>query len=52
MALDGWHLDPLGIHEERLFKQGQPTPLVQDGGVDSYDEPPVDTRSNESTLDS
>ncbi len=40
MDLDGWHPDPFGIHEERLFKDGKPTPLVKDAGVGSYDEPP------------
>ncbi len=41
MDLEGWHPDPVGTHEERFFKQGQPTPLVRDGGVGSYDEPPA-----------
>jgi hypothetical protein len=41
MDLDGWHPDPFRVHEERLFKQGQPTPLVRDGGVGSYDQPPT-----------
>ena len=41
MDLDGWHPDPFGTHEERLFKQGEPTPVVRDNGVGSYDEPPT-----------
>jgi hypothetical protein len=41
MDLDGWHPDPYGTHHERFFKQGEPTPLVRDGGVGSYDEPPA-----------
>jgi len=41
MDLEGWHPDPFGTHEERFFKQGQPTPLVRDSGVGSYDEPPA-----------
>lgn len=45
MDLDGWHPDPFGIHEERLFKDGEPTPLVKDGGVGSYDEPPDSSKS-------
>jgi hypothetical protein len=45
MNLDGWHPDPFGTHEERLFKQGEPTPLVRDGGVGSYDDPPASLTS-------
>jgi len=37
---DGWYRDPFAVHEERLFKQGMVTPVVRDGGVGSYDEPP------------
>ncbi len=37
MDLDGWRPDPYGIHEERLFAQGEPTPLVRDKGVGSVD---------------
>jgi hypothetical protein len=33
---DGWHPDPFGLHQERLFKGGEPTPLVKDDGVGSY----------------
>jgi hypothetical protein len=40
MDQDGWHPDPFEVHEERLFKNGEPTPLVKDSGVGSYDEPP------------
>ena len=40
MDLEGWYPDPFGIHEERLFKDGEPTPLVRDNGVGSYDQPP------------
>ncbi len=39
-GLDGWHPDPFGAHEERLFKDGEPTPLVKDRGIGSYSEPP------------
>ncbi len=38
MGVDGWHADPSGRHEERLFSRGEPTALVRDGGVGSYDE--------------
>jgi hypothetical protein len=41
MDVDGWHPDPYGIHEERLFADGEPTPLVRDGGVGSLDAPPA-----------
>jgi hypothetical protein len=41
MDLDGWHADPFGSHQERFFKDGEPTPLVRDNGVGSYDEPPA-----------
>ena len=37
MDVDGWHPDPYGIHEERLFADGEPTPLVRDGGIGSFD---------------
>jgi hypothetical protein len=38
--LHGWEADPFGIHEQRYFSLGQPTKLVRDGGVESYDPPP------------
>ncbi len=37
MSVDGWHPDPYGIHEERLFAHGEPTPLVRDGGIGHFD---------------
>ena len=40
MEVDGWHPDPYGIHEERLFASGEPTPLVRDRGIGSVDAPP------------
>ncbi len=39
-GLDGWQPDPFGMHEERFFRHGEPTPLVRDNGVGSYDESP------------
>jgi hypothetical protein len=37
----GWHADPFGVHEARYFSaDGQPTKLVRDRGIESYDEPP------------
>lgn len=39
-GVDGWQPDPFGTHEERFFKHGEPTQLVRDGGVGSYDDAP------------
>jgi hypothetical protein len=39
-APHGWHPDPFGLHEDRYITRGEPTRLVRDGGVESYDEPP------------
>jgi hypothetical protein len=39
--LQGWHADPFGLHERRYFSVGNPTKLVRDGDVESYDEPPA-----------
>lgn len=36
----GWYEDPFRLHEARYFSAGQPTKLVRDGYVESYDEPP------------
>ena len=41
MDLDGWHPDPFGTHQARLFKQGEPTALVKDDGIGSLDAPPA-----------
>ena len=41
-ALQGWHSDPFELHGERYFSAGQPTKLVRDGYLESYDEPPSD----------
>ena len=41
--LHGWQSDPFDLHQERYFSQGQPTKLVRDGGVESYDPPPTST---------
>ena len=38
-SLEGWQPDPFGTHEERFFMQGEPSPLVRDAGVGSYDDP-------------
>jgi hypothetical protein len=40
-VVQGWHSDPFGVHEARYISAaGQPTKLVRDRGVESYDEPP------------
>ena len=49
MGVDGWHPDPYGIHEERLFAHGEPTPAVRDDGIGSFDAPPVHEIPSEST---
>ena len=41
MGVDGWYPDPYGIHEERLFADGEPTPLVRNHGIGSFDAPPA-----------
>ena len=42
--IQGWFEDPFRLHEARYFSAGRPTKLVRDGNVESYDEPPSDTR--------
>jgi hypothetical protein len=37
---EGWYDDPYGLHEHRWFSVGRPTKLVEDNGVESYEEPP------------
>jgi hypothetical protein len=37
----GWYTDPYERHEHRWLSDGQPTKLVRDGGVESYDEAPA-----------
>jgi hypothetical protein len=40
-VVQGWQSDPFGLHEARYISAaGQPTKLVRDRGVESYDEPP------------
>lgn len=43
-AAEGWFGDPYGLHEDRWFSEGDPTKLVRDGGVESYDDPPAGPR--------
>jgi Family of unknown function (DUF6159) len=40
-GVNGWYQDPYGRHQARYFSAGQPTKLVRDGAVESYDEPPA-----------
>jgi hypothetical protein len=51
-AVQGWHADPSGLHEMRYFSAGQPTKLVRDGRLESYDEPPTDGMAAWSTAGS
>ena len=37
MEVDGWHPDPFGVHEQRLFRDGEPTQLVKDDGIGRLD---------------
>jgi hypothetical protein len=37
---EGWYTDPFGRHEARWLSDGQPTKLVRDARIESYDEPP------------
>lgn len=39
--LGGWYSDPYARHAARWFSNGNPTKLVRDGGVTSYDDPPA-----------
>jgi len=42
---EGWYTDPYGRHEARWMSAGQPTKLVRDAGVESYDAPPDEDSS-------
>ena len=44
---EGWFTDPFGRHEARWLSQGNPTKLVRDGDVESYDDPPDEEPSQE-----
>jgi hypothetical protein len=40
-AIEGWYVDPFGVHAARWFSDGTPTALVRDqGGIESRDDPP------------
>jgi len=45
--VEGWCTDPFGRHEARWMSAGQPTKLVRDAGVDSFDPPPDEAPSCE-----
>ncbi len=36
----GWFSDPYHEHEDRYFSEGNPTKLVRDSGLESFDPPP------------
>jgi len=40
MDKEGWFQDPYRLHQDRWFSQGEPTKLVRDAGVETYDPPP------------
>ena len=46
----GWYGDPFRLHECRYFSAGQPTKLVRDGDVESYDEPPSESVTGSGTV--
>jgi hypothetical protein len=37
---EGWFEDPYELHEDRWFSNGEPTKLVRDSGIESYDAVP------------
>jgi hypothetical protein len=37
---EGWYTDPYGLHDARWMSMGEPTKLVRDGDVESYQDPP------------
>ena len=43
----GWQPDPFDLHELRYYSKGEPTHLVKDGGVESYDDPPATPSTTE-----
>ena len=38
---EGWYTDPYARHEARWLSEGQPTKLVRDGAIESYEDPPA-----------
>jgi hypothetical protein len=46
-SAEGWYTDPFGRHEARWMSDGEPTKLVRDAGVESFDEAPDETPSHE-----
>jgi hypothetical protein len=41
-TVEGWYVDPFGVHAARWFSDGTPTALVRDqGGIESRDDPQV-----------
>jgi hypothetical protein len=42
--VEGWYVDPFGVHAARWFSDGTPTDLVRDAdGRESRDQPPSTT---------
>jgi hypothetical protein len=40
LEAEGWFRDPYGVHQDRWYSIGRPTPLVRDDGVESTDPAP------------
>jgi hypothetical protein len=38
---EGWYTDPYERHEARWLSDGEPTKLVRDGAIESYEDPPA-----------
>jgi hypothetical protein len=38
---EGWYTDPYGLREARWMSMGEPTKLVRDGELESYDDLPT-----------
>lgn len=45
-TIEGWYLDPYGLHEQRWMSGGKPTSLVRDAGTEANDVPPDKPPSN------
>ena len=39
LAVQGWCTDPFAMHEARWMSDGQPTKLVRDAGIETFDPP-------------
>jgi hypothetical protein len=46
VTAQGWYRDPYHLHTHRWFSAGRPTSLVRDDGIESIDDPPLDSVSD------